>query len=230
MIVQNCRPAQNYGYNRVPVVYRWHDPNPTVPMTRLALFAACFWFLLNSALPLHALTVVPRDLDQLVSRADTVFKGEVIRSESLWLGAGETRHIATRVTFRVAETYKGGVAAEQTLEFVGGTVGGATMQIPGVPRFEVGQSAVLFVVGNGKQFCPLVGVHQGRFHVRKDEATGQERVYTDEGYPVVDPAELGQVDDKGTPRLSRFAGTGTPAITAETFKAGILARVAASTR
>ncbi len=146
-----------------------------------------------------ALTVVARDFDQLVARAETVFKGVVAHEESLWVGAGQTRHIATRVTFQVAETYKGEVLPEQTLEFVGGTVGGTTMSIPGVPRFEVGESAVLFVVGNGKQFCPLVGIHQGRFHVRTDAETGVERIFTDEGDPVVGPAELGQFDEKGGP-------------------------------
>ena len=199
-------------------------------MKRFVLLVACLGLFLPGALPLHALTVVTRDFDQLVARADTVFKGAVIQKESLWIGEGETRHIATRVTFQVAETYKGPAAAQQTLEFVGGTVGDATMQIPGVPQFEVGQCAVLFVVGNGKQFCPLVGIHQGRFHVRRDDATGQERVFTDEGFPVVDPTQLGKVDGMGAPLLRRYVGTGTPAITAETFKAGILAKVAAAGR
>ena len=194
-------------------------------MTRLALLAVSLWLLVVSASPLSALTVVPRDFDQLVTRAELVFKGAVSRKESLWVGAGETRHIATRVTFQVAETYKGESSTEQTLEFVGGTVGDTTLQIPGVPQFEVGQNAVLFVVGNGKQFCPLVGIHQGRFHVRKDEATGAERIFTDEGDPVVDTAELGRVDEKGVPLLHRYAGTSAQAITAETFRANIVTKV-----
>ncbi len=196
-------------------------------MTRLHLLATSFCAFFFAALHAPALTVVPRDFDQLVARADTVFRGQVTTKNSLWIGAGEMRHIATQVTFRVAETYKGEVKVEQTLEFAGGTVGDATVQIPGVPQFEVGEDAVLFVVGNGKQFCPLVGIHQGRFHVRKDATTNTERIFTEEGYPVVDPAELGQVDETGAPRLRRYAEAKTSGITAETFKANILAKVAA---
>ena len=90
----------------------------------------------------------------------------------MWVGSGETRHIATRVTFRVDETYKGEAAAQQTLEFFGGTVGDTTQSIPGVPQFEVGQSTVLFVVGNGLQFCPPGRRLPGTFSPRQGPGNG----------------------------------------------------------
>ena len=40
------------------------------------------------------------------------------------------------MTFRVEETYKGTPAAEQTLRFLGGTVGDQTMEVPDMPKFE----------------------------------------------------------------------------------------------
>ena len=120
-----------------------------------------------------------------MQRADAVFRGEVVATRALWVGSTpETRHIATRVTFRVHEAYKGNAAAMETLEFAGGTVDGKTLTVPGVPQFSVGQVAVLFVVGQGKQFCPLVGIAQGRFHVVKDATTGTERVPDERRRPI----------------------------------------------
>ncbi len=196
-------------------------------MKRLAVFLACC-LLLAGTTALRAITVVPRDLDQLVQRADTVFKGEVIAKQARWAGdTPETRHIATRVTFRVRETYKGNAVPVATLEFAGGTVDGKTLAVPGVPQFSVGQVAVLFVVGQGRQFCPLVGIAQGRFHVVKDAATGTERILTDDGGPLVSTAEIGQVDETGAPRVKHYPGTSVQAMAADTFKAEILGKVAA---
>lgn len=184
----------------------------------------------------HALTSVPRDLDQLVARADTVFKGAVTSSTTRWIGQGEQRRIVTFVTFQVAETYKGTPAAEQTLRFLGGTVGDETMTVPDMPQFEVGQGAVLFVVGNNTQFCPLVGITQGRYHVLK-EASGCERIFTDDFTPVSDTAEIGKVDAEGVPLLKRRAqqqGKDAPAadatadaMMADDFRTAILGKVAA---
>ena len=127
-------------------------------MKRFPILILGLCLLLGSAHPARAITVIARDFDQLVTRADTVFKGTVASKTSQWTGQETTRHIVTFVTFKVDETYKGAAAPGQTLRFLGGTVGNDTMEVPDMPQFEVGQKAVLFVVGNGKQFCPLVGV------------------------------------------------------------------------
>ncbi len=190
-----------------------------------ALVCSAF-LLLTSPGAVNALTVIDRDFDGLVARADTVFKGTVTNKSAAWTGEGSTRHIVTFVTFQVEETYKGAPAAEQTLRFLGGTVGDDTLAVPDMPAFEAGQKAVLFVVGNGKQFCPLVGVAQGRFHVVRDEATGRERILTNDGYPVVSTTEIGQRDATGRPRLQRYAHTDARAMTTEDFRSEILGKVA----
>lgn len=180
--------------------------------------------------PARALTLIVRNFDELVTRADTVFKGTVTAMDSHWVGEGERRHIATFVTFRVEETYKGASVSEQTLRFFGGAVGDEAMDVPEMPKFAVGQTAVLFVVNNGKQFCPLVGIAQGRFHVVKDQATGRERIFTDDQSPVVNTTEIGQVDADGVPRLRRYAHTSAQAMSAADFRAEILGKVAALPR
>lgn len=184
----------------------------------------CLLTLLLCPAATRALSVVPRSLDELVERADAAFKGTVTLVESQWTGSGAQRHIVTYVTFRVDETYKGDAAPVRTLRFFGGTVDAVTLEAPDVPRFAVGQVAVLFEVGNGQQFCPLVGVHQGRFHVDRDGA-GVERVTTNDGSPVANTAEIGQSKVDASPRrplLARETG-----MTLEDFRTEVRSRVAA---
>lgn len=174
----------------------------------------------------RALTVVPRSFDELVARSDTAFKGTVTTVSPQWTGTGAERHIVTFVTFRVEETYKGDAAGTRTLRFFGGTVDGVTMEVPEVPRFAPGQVAVLFETGNGQIFCPLVGVHQGRFHVARDGA-GVERVTTDDGSPVTSTAEIGQLEADGTPVLRRHALAHEPGMTLDGFRTEVCNKAAA---
>lgn len=188
-----------------------------------ALLAACLAFVLSgiaAAPAASALTVLPRDFETLVAQAETVFKGTVVGQESAWTGEGQNRHIVTRVTFQVLETYKGVAASSQTLEFLGGTVDGQTLLVPGMPRFSIGETAVLFAVGNGQQICPLVGAYQGRFQVRRDPATAREQIYTHDGRPVTDTARIGAeaATTDRTGSSTQAAAAAQPPMLAETFR------------
>ncbi len=205
-------------------------PTVLTAIKRLTTLFLSLIALLLSISATEAITAIARSFDELVARADTVFKGEVTAKNSQWIGEGATRHIVTFVTCKVEETYKGAPATEQTLRFLGGTVGNDTMEVPDMPQFMVGQKAVLFVVGNGKQFCPLVGVAQGRFHVVRDEAMGHERVFTNEGAPVVNTTEIGRLDEAGVPRLQHYTHTNAQPMTVDDFKSAILGKVAALPR
>ena len=176
----------------------------------------------------RALTATTRDFEGLVARAETIFKGTVRGQESFWRGDGPNRHVATRVTFQVLETYKGVAASSQTLEFLGGTLDGRSTRVPGAPQFALGETAVLFVVGNGEQFCPLVGAFQGRFVVERDPATAEERVYRHDRRPVTDTETIGRegeatVSHGGGATVPRnaTAGTSAPALTAAQFQTAI---------
>lgn len=209
------------------------------PCPRRALAAG--WFsLLLLALPgagpvspsARALTVETRDFEGLVGQAETIFHGTVVAQESLWRGEGAERHLVTQVTFQVSETYKGMAVPRQALEFLGGTREGRTLRVPGVPRFAVGESAILFVVGNGAQVCPLVGAFQGHFAVERDLASAETRVYGHDHRPVTDPAAIGRggaptvsSDRSGslTPRSrsDEARPTASPTLTAAEFGAAI---------
>src|SRR5262245_43860235 len=116
----------------------------------------------------NATTVVPPTFDELADRADLVFVGKVVGSQAVWGGAGTNQAIFTLVEFHTEEILKGTAAESVSLRFLGGTVGGVTLEVVAVPKFNAGDRVVLFVEANGVQFCPLVGVYHGKFGVRKD--------------------------------------------------------------
>lgn len=177
------------------------------------------------ASPARALTTVPRDLDQLVAHADAIFRGVAISRQAAWKGEGANRHIVTRVTFRVTESYKGAAAAQRTLEFFGGELDGKGMAIPDMPAFVVGEDAILFEEGNEKQFCPLVGADQGYFRV--DASGDAERILTHGGSGVPNAADIGKTMPR-TGAVARLAAARS--LTTAAFRSEILQRVERQTQ
>jgi hypothetical protein len=138
-----------------------------------------------------ATTVIPPSFDQLVSRAEMIFQGNVTEVRSEWTGEGAQRHIMSYVTLTVEDAIKGNPGSTVTLRMLGGTVGGETMEVTDAPKFKVGDRDILFVENNGTQFVPLVGIMHGRFRVKKD-SKGQDAVFTNEGSPLSDVTQLGK--------------------------------------
>ena len=108
--------------------------------------------------------VTPMSLAEMVSAADTIVVAEAIDSRAEWVTTGSSQAIVTRVTFRVADTLKGTQRRLLPLEFLGGTVGNVGQEISGVPTFDIGDQAVLFVSG-AQAASPIVGYMQGRFPI-----------------------------------------------------------------
>lgn len=138
-----------------------------------------------------ATTVIPPSFEELVSRAEMIFQGSVTDVRSEWTGEGAQRHIMSYVTVKVEDAIKGNPGSTVTLEMLGGTVGGETLEVTDAPKFKVGDRDILFVENNGTQFVPLVGIMHGRFRVKKD-ATGQDAVFTNDGSPLSDITQLGK--------------------------------------
>jgi hypothetical protein len=134
-------------------------------------------------------TVIPPSFDALVSRANTIFVGEVISQDAIWISTPQGRAIKTLVTFRVEEVWKGASGVVTRLEFLGGTIGDTTMDVVGMPTFRVGQRSVLFVA-EGRHVSPLVGFMHGRLRVERDSA-GVDRVRTHDGRSLGAVAEIG---------------------------------------
>lgn len=135
-----------------------------------------------SAASARGIAVVKRDFADLVARAEQIVVGTVIR-----ISPGEAANGAplTLVTFADLSVLKGSAGSTLTLELYGGSQGDVATRIPELPQFKEGERAVLFVAGNGRDVCPLVGVWQGRFRVRFDAERGTDIVEADDGRAVV---------------------------------------------
>ena len=160
-------------------------------MHRTVLIWAIFVSELLILLRSNATTVVPPTFEEMAERADLVFVGKVVGSKAEWRAAGTSQAIFTFVEFHPEETLKGTAAESVTLRFLGGTVNGVTLEVVSVPQFKAGDRVLLFVEGNGVQFCPLVGVYHGKFGVRKDAKNNRDVVFMHDGRPLRDLAEIG---------------------------------------
>ena len=115
--------------------------------------------------------------------ADFIFKGEVVDvsyRNSTPARATESALPHTFVTYRIDQIFKGSIALPDptsdgrddppetpdtlTLRFLGGSAGDDDyMLVSGTPLFDVGDTDVLMVGGNGHKICPLVRCMHGRY-------------------------------------------------------------------
>ncbi|MGH8094818.1 MAG: hypothetical protein ACREIF_15320 [Chthoniobacterales bacterium] len=164
----------------------------------------------------NATTVIPPTFDELVSRAQIIFEGEVTGLKSQWIGEGSEHRIVTYVTFKVDDALKGDPGASYSIRMLGGTVDGRTMEVTDAPKFQVGDHDVLFVENNGSQFIPLVGIEYGRFRVMKD-ASGRETLANNHGRPVTDVNLLGTAQED--------AAQNAPGLSLNDFKSTVKNRI-----
>src|SRR5262249_52532347 len=149
--------------------------------SRLSRISALTAALLAVAWPASAMVVVKRDFPALVARAEQIVVGTVTDVRQADDASGAP---STLVTFSDLTVLKGDVGEELTLRLYGGSSGGMTVQLSDMPAFNPGERDVLFVAGNNRDLCPLVGVWQGRFHVRFDATRGTEVIDDNEGKPL----------------------------------------------
>ena len=172
------------------------------------------FLMLFAGASVFATTVIPPTFDQLVNDAEFIFQGTVTATNPRWVISGSDKYIVTDVTFRIEESIKGLPGESYTIQVMGGTIDGATLDVDG-PKFKVGDRDILFVEHNRQQFIPLVGIMHGRFRVQKDSA-GRETVAKDSGISVAN------VDKLGTDERGAMNG---PALAVSDFKAAIRERL-----
>jgi hypothetical protein len=151
----------------------------------------------------RAASVVAPTFEGLVTRARTVFVAEAVDVSSRWVSTGSGRAIVTVVTFKVRRTLKGELGAQTQLEFLGGTVGEYRMEVPGIPRFRVGDEDVLFVDDRGQPVSPVVGFMHGRFRVLEEPGTGRRSVARHDFSPLTNVAEIGAAAPAAAPVRQR---------------------------
>lgn len=154
----------------------------------------------------EATTVPAPGFPQMVARAERIFTATVSSVQSAWEVRGGHRCITTTVAFKVEQMHKGAAAQELTLNFLGGSVGQDTMDVQGVPKFRPGEHVILFSENNGRQFCPLVGIHHGKLLIERDAKSGSSVLLRHNRQPVTQASDVGS--DRSPPIVA--AGQATP--------------------
>ena len=130
-------------------------------------------------------TVRRMTFSEVVDEAEIIAHGTVTAITATW--DADIEMPFTQVTFSVLDVLKGDVDGDElVLELLGGPApDGATLVVSGMPRFAVGDRAVVFSASNGLYACPLVGWWQGLYRVRFDDAAQAFTVADHVGRPVV---------------------------------------------
>jgi hypothetical protein len=133
--------------------------------------------------PGFSTTLLPVGLPDLVTESEVIFVGTVAKIES---DVGINNRIYTQVTFENLQIIKG-IHPDSTLvmRLAGGTIGEYHSKIIGMPEFQVGGKHLIFLRGNQKHLCPIVGWSQGKFNVVMDKVTGVEIVLDDKNNPII---------------------------------------------
>jgi hypothetical protein len=111
--------------------------------------------------PAWASLILTLDLPTLVTRADQISVVDVVSTKADW--NAEHDRIVTTIDVTVVDCWKGAATPGSHVQIVqaGGTVGELTMRIDGMPRFEPGERALLFLRGK-VEHASVVGMAQGK--------------------------------------------------------------------
>ncbi|MEY3608601.1 MAG: hypothetical protein RLZZ447_1389 [Verrucomicrobiota bacterium] len=178
----------------------------------------------------HATSVVPPRFAELVAEAELIVRATPIARETRREAAPDgTAILRTYVTLAVERTLKGTPADRLTLAFLGGELGDEAMTVRGVPRLEPGSVDYIFIAGNGRVFCPVVGLGHGRFRVLRDDAAGRDYLARENHEPLTDPGEVGLPLDPAAATLpllaARAAERRARALAPATFEAAVTAEL-----
>ena len=117
--------------------------------------------------PASASLILALDLPTLVTRADQISVVDVVSTTTAW--NAEHDRIVTTIDVSVVDCWKGAAAPGSHVQIVqvGGTVGELTMRIDGMPHFERGERALLFLRGKAEH-ASVVGMAQGKRRVSRE--------------------------------------------------------------
>ena len=114
----------------------------------------------------YATTVQRLGLEDLARRAQTIVVGRVTNSRTYW--SSNRKLIFTSYTFQVDESIKGQAGRTLEITTIGGKVGDVELHVAGMPAFQNGESAVVFVEQSAG-FQTVLGLSQGKFTVTNGE-------------------------------------------------------------
>lgn len=110
--------------------------------------------------PAQATTLKRATLQDLISSANHIFVGQVVATESRWVG----KKILTSNAVAVSQVIKGAPGQSFTLTTLGGRVGAIAQTVPSSPRLQAGQEVLVFA-GRAGDHNLIVYMNQGLFDV-----------------------------------------------------------------
>ena len=120
-----------------------------------------------------AFSSVSRDFNELVTLADTIIIGTVVKQQSHWDDPVAQDFIHTAITLDNIEALKGDIETNTyTLIVAGGAIPPFVISIPGAPSFVTNKRYVLFIKDNNKVIFPFVGIHDGVFIIETSKNGG----------------------------------------------------------
>lgn len=147
-------------------------------------------FLVILAYPVSALTVLPINLDQMISRADRIFLGICLSVQQTSISLGGQTLPVTAYTFEVSKPFKGRFSRQVTFKQIGlerrrvlsllqqsppEKTFPIPFHIPGIPEYHPGEEVLLFLTAESSiGLTAPIGLFQGAFFVKKDEASGKK--------------------------------------------------------
>ena len=150
----------------------------------LSLWVACA---VLGCLPACAAVLLHLSLEEMAEESSAILLGRCVEVRSAW--SAEGAGIVTHNVFEAREYYKGNLGPRVTLTELGGQVGNMVAEYSGVPRFRVGEEALLFVWTNPHGVHQVIGLTQGKFRVRRDSKTGEVLLrQASSNEPMLEPA------------------------------------------
>ncbi len=135
-------------------------------------FARGALLMLLMAASATATTLRRLTLEQVVEGSSEIMVATVTRTTAV-ADDGPRELIFTNVELGSLDVWSGEIAdATVSYRFAGGTVGGRTLHVPGVPKLVPGTRYVLFLDAEADWLCPTVGWIQGCYELRRDAKTG----------------------------------------------------------
>ena len=124
-------------------------------------------------------------IEKMAGAAQMIVRAQCVANAAQW----EAGEIWTFTTFEVSESWKGAASQRVTVRLLGGTVGGVTSHVSGVPRFRVGEGVILFLEPTRRADFTVVSWQQGTFRIGRDQRSGVEIVTQDTAtFETFDPA------------------------------------------
>lgn len=122
---------------------------------------------------------------EMTEQSSAILLGRCVEVKSAW----DEGSIVTHNVFEVREYYKGNLGLRLTITEPGGQVENMVAEYPGVPQFQVGEEAVLFVWTSPRGRHTVIGLTQGKFRVRRDSKTGEVVLrQSSSNEPMLEPA------------------------------------------